>query len=230
VTCAGAGRDFAFEIRLNGHCSEGKRPACQQCFTNIRRSPIIRHTVPLPRGLTGCRIRFGRPLVPVRVFVLSRRPELAPDFGVVNFLDVFDAFGGDKRDQAQFEQVLELQHAFAGHTRARHAGVKSSTASTTVRSDTRGRLRNRTSGAAPLRWTIRRACSKVRYCRRFRALITAAGQLSFGVDRARALPVAAEAHAVVDRWTDASRIKDGSLFRAIFNSGKIWGEGIEHTA
>ena len=30
----------------------------------------------------------------------------------------------------------------------------------------------------------------------------------------------------IDRWTEASGIKEGCLFRAINKSGKIWGEGM----
>jgi len=30
----------------------------------------------------------------------------------------------------------------------------------------------------------------------------------------------------IDRWTEASGIKDGCLFRAINKSGQIWGQGM----
>ena len=33
-------------------------------------------------------------------------------------------------------------------------------------------------------------------------------------------------HRTIDRWTEASGINDGCLFRAINKSGKIWGQGM----
>ncbi len=40
------------------------------------------------------------------------------------------------------------------------------------------------------------------------------------------VPIPLWAKEALDRWTEASGIKDGCLFRAIGNSGKIWGQGM----
>jgi integrase len=42
----------------------------------------------------------------------------------------------------------------------------------------------------------------------------------------RTVPIPLWVKAALDRWTEASGIKDGWLFRAINKSGKIWGEGM----
>jgi integrase len=42
----------------------------------------------------------------------------------------------------------------------------------------------------------------------------------------RTVPVPLWAKEALDRWTEASGIKDGCLFRAISKSGKIWGQGM----
>jgi integrase len=42
----------------------------------------------------------------------------------------------------------------------------------------------------------------------------------------RTVPIPLWVKAALDRWTEASGIKDGCLFRAINKSGKIWGQGM----
>jgi integrase len=42
----------------------------------------------------------------------------------------------------------------------------------------------------------------------------------------RTVPIPLWAKEALDRWTEASGIKDGCLFRAINKPGKIWGQGM----
>ena len=42
----------------------------------------------------------------------------------------------------------------------------------------------------------------------------------------RTVPIPLWVKEAVDRWTEASGIKDGCLFRAINKAGKVWGEGM----
>jgi len=42
----------------------------------------------------------------------------------------------------------------------------------------------------------------------------------------RTVPIPLWAKEALDRWTEASGIKDGCLFRAINKSGRIWGHGM----
>jgi integrase len=42
----------------------------------------------------------------------------------------------------------------------------------------------------------------------------------------RTVPIPLWVKEVIDRWTQASGIKEGCLFRAINKSGQIWGHGM----
>ncbi len=46
----------------------------------------------------------------------------------------------------------------------------------------------------------------------------------------RTVPIPLWAKEALDRWTEASGIKDGCLFRAISKSGKIWGQDMTEGA
>ncbi len=49
---------------------------------------------------------------------------------------------------------------------------------------------------------------------------------AFALDGIRTVPISLWVEEALNRWTRASGIKDGCLFRAISKSGKIWGEGM----